>query len=179
MERLEVAILVEDVVGRKQRLAEPLVHRSAVEQHGAVEERPPFVGSIRLRQADEHRRHRSHVGGELAGRAPARVDESWAEQQIARQVADERELRRHGEIGAEPPGLGERVDNQSRVARQIADGRIDLQKRDLHRRNVTRAPRGEDTVRPYSVKRYFSNTHRAPNPARHVIFFPCSYPRPA
>ena len=56
--RLEVAVLVEDVVGRQQRLAEALLDAAAAQQHRAVEERPAFVGRIRLGQADQHRRQR-------------------------------------------------------------------------------------------------------------------------
>ena len=65
VERLEVAVLVEDVVGRQERLAKPLTDAALAQQHRRVEERPPFVGRIRLRQSDEHRR--------LAGRDRARA----------------------------------------------------------------------------------------------------------
>ena len=56
VKRLEVAILVEDVVGRQQRLAEALLDAAAAQQHRAVEQRPAFVGRVRLGQADQHRR---------------------------------------------------------------------------------------------------------------------------
>src|SRR5262249_31616952 len=54
------------------------------------------------------------------------------EEEIARQVADERQLGRHREIGAERSGLTERVENQGSVAGEVADGRVHLQQRNLH-----------------------------------------------
>ena len=110
VKRLEVAVLVEDVVGRQQRLAKALVDAAVAQQRRGVEERPSVVGRIRLGQADQHRR----LVGER--RAPAsasasqlRCDEAAAEQQIARQIADQRELRRDGEVGAARGLLRSRV----------------------------------------------------------------------
>ena len=55
VERLEVAVFVEDVVGGQQRFAESVLDFAATNERGGVEERPPFVGRIRLRQPDEDR----------------------------------------------------------------------------------------------------------------------------
>ena len=103
MKRLEVAVLVEHVVGRQQRLAEALLDAAAAQQRRAVEERPPFVGRVRFGQADEHRRQRRQLARERVERVPAAAHEAGAEQQIARQVADQRQLRRDREIGAAAP----------------------------------------------------------------------------
>ena len=59
-------------------------------------------------------------------------DEGAAQQQVARQVADERELRRDGQAGALASCFARRVRNQPGIAREIADERIDLQERDFH-----------------------------------------------
>ena len=102
VERLEVAVLVEDVVGRQQRFAEALLDAAVAQQHGGVEERPPFVRRVRLGQADQHRRtDRRASRASVASASQLRAHEAGAEQQIARQVADQRQLRRHGQLGAQ------------------------------------------------------------------------------
>ena len=67
VERLEVAVLVEDVVGRAAAPCESAARPAVAQQHRAVEERPPFVGRVRLGQSDQHRRQRRRA------RAPARA----------------------------------------------------------------------------------------------------------
>ena len=92
----------------------------------------PGVGRIRLRQSDEYRRLAGQIARKSRGHGPAVGDEGSAEQQIARQVSDERELRRHGEVGALSARFARRVRNQPGVAREVADEWIDLQERDFH-----------------------------------------------
>ena len=91
------------------------------------------------------------------------ADEPFAEQQIARQVADEGQFGSDGEIGAEAPGFARRFHDQPAIALKIANGRVDLKESDFHDR-----PASTD----YSVKRYFNSTQSATNPSRHVIFLP-------
>ena len=57
---------------------------------------------------------------------PASGDEFEAEEQIARQVADQRQLRRDGEIGAGTSRLTDGIGNQPGIAGQVADRRVDL-----------------------------------------------------
>ena len=132
MKRLEVAILVEHVVGRQQRLAEELRDAPAVDERRAVEERPSFVGRIRLGNADEHRRHPDGIARQRLQHFAALADERGAEKEVARQIADERELRRHREIGAGVRRFAQRVHDQRPVALEIANRRVDLQQGDLH-----------------------------------------------
>ena len=132
VERLEVAVLVKHVVGRQERLAEPLLGASASQQHGGVEERSAGVGRIRLGQTHEHGRLAGQLAGELADDVPAPRHEGRAEEQVARQIADERELGRDGQVGAQAAGLAHRVRNHSSIAGEVADERIDLQERDFH-----------------------------------------------
>ena len=105
---------------------------AAVEERGAVEERTPFVGRIRLRHADEHRRQTNGVARQGVERFAALAHERGAQEEIAREVPDERELRRHRQIGAGVGRGAERVHDQRPVALEIANGRVDLQQRDLH-----------------------------------------------
>ena len=130
--RLEIAVFVEDVVGRQQRLAETVLDAAAAQQHRAVEERTPFIGRVRLGQTDQHRRKSGRVPREGVNRVPAAAHEARAEEQVARQVADQRELGRGGQIGVGGRGDLQRLENQSCVAGEIADRGVDLQQRDFH-----------------------------------------------
>ena len=119
VERLEVAVLVEDVVGGQQRLAEALL--DACRRAGA----PRVLKSGRPSSDGFGSGRPTSVGGSpSSSRAsacelvPARVDEAVAEQQIARQVADERELRRDREVGAaRAPPRGRRRQSAARCRR--------------------------------------------------------------
>ena len=103
------------------------------QERRGVEERPSFAQRIGFRKADERWRLPGQLVGEALQLLPAALDEAFAEQQVARQVADERQLRRHGQIGAlRAPPPGPPVRDQARVAGEVADGRVDLQQRDLH-----------------------------------------------
>ena len=130
--RFEVPVLVEHVVGRKERLAEPLADRAVLQKHRGVEERASFIRAIRLRQADDDGGAVRERAGERRERVPAAADEAFAEQEIARQVAGECELRRDGQIGALFFRRERGVCDQPRIAGQISHRGIDLKKRDLH-----------------------------------------------
>ena len=92
----------------------------------------PVVGRIGLGQSDEHRWLARQIARESGRGFPALRDEGAAQQQIARQVADERELWRHGQVGAPAACFARRVRNQPGIAREVADERVDLQQRDFH-----------------------------------------------
>ena len=66
--RLEVAVLVEDVVGGQQRLAERPLDSPAAQQHRRVEQRAPVTRVILDRQADEHRRPGAQLRRQTAPR---------------------------------------------------------------------------------------------------------------
>ena len=159
--RLEVAVLVEDVVGGQQGFPESLIDAAVAQQHGAVEQGPSFVRRIRFRQTDEHRREIGRVARQRLERLPAPLHETPAQEQVSREVADERELGRGGEIGAGRGGGPERVENQPRVAREIADGRVHLQQRDLHAgpEGASARPLGSIVVRSF-VTGLFDRTTR-------------------
>ena len=127
LERLEVAVLVEDVVGGQQRLAEALLHASAPQQRRAVVERATLVGRIGFRQPHQHRRTVGEFAGQRIQLRPAPGHEGFRQQEVAGQVADEGKLGRHGQVGTLRPRLLRGGGNQRRVAGDVADGRIDLQ----------------------------------------------------
>ena len=62
-----------------------------------------------------------------------RADERGAEQQVLRRIARDRELREDDELGARGARLGDPRDDAVAVAVEVADGRVDLGQRDLHR----------------------------------------------
>ena len=94
-------------------------------------ERPGLEEHV-LRHADEHCRQTNGVARQGVERFAALAHERGAQEEIAREVPDERELRRHRQIGAGVGRGAERVHDQRPVALEIANGRVDLQQRDLH-----------------------------------------------
>ena len=109
--------------------------RARCEQRGAVEERPSFVRRIRLRQADQRRREPS-----AASRASAvELRPSCARDEVGARAADRAADSRPAPARASRPDRRRRARgrarahrDQPRVAREVADGRIDLQEGDLH-----------------------------------------------
>ena len=71
VERLEIAIFVEDVVGGQQRLAKALIDGAAADERRGVEQRPSLVGGIGLRQADQHRRQAVELSRERVRAVPS------------------------------------------------------------------------------------------------------------
>jgi hypothetical protein len=118
---------VEHVVGGQERLAEPLVHSPAAQEHGAVEQRTALGGWIGFGKPDEHGGQIGRLARERCKRIPAGANECRVEQQIAGQIPDECELGGHGQVRAPRPRVAQRVGDQPRVAREIANRRVDLQ----------------------------------------------------
>src|SRR5205814_407174 len=85
---------------------------------------PAVNGGVRLGQSDQYRREGRGVASEHRERSPAALDEFGAEQQVARQIADERQLGRHGEVGSGGCGAAECVENQPGIAGEVADRRV-------------------------------------------------------
>src|SRR5262249_22293045 len=74
------------------------------------------------------------LGGQHGQTLPAAGDERRVEQQVARQIAHERQLRRDGQVHAGAGGRACAFGDEPRVAREVADGRVELEKGDFHRR---------------------------------------------
>ena len=112
---------------RKRSPARPSCSITAVLKSGR-----PVVGRIGLRQPDEHRRLAAQIARESGGGVPAVGDERAAQQQVARQITDQRELGRDRQVGALAAGFARGVRNQPGVACEVADERVDLEERDFH-----------------------------------------------
>ena len=136
--RLEVAILVEDVVGRQQALDEDAIDDAVPEQRGGVRKRPSRVRRVLDRQADEDRRLPGEIARQLSGDLAGAGDERGLEQQVAGGIARQRHLRRDEQVGPGRTGHG-RADPLG-VAAQVADGRIDLHEPDAHTEMLSGRP---------------------------------------
>ncbi|TPW13631.1 MAG: hypothetical protein FD129_1237 [bacterium] len=125
--RLEVAILVEDIVVRKQGLPMNGNHLAAPDHPGLVEERLSRVG-VGADGADHEAEVRPfpRILDQERERFAAALDEGGAFEEVARGVAGQRHLGEDGHVG--PAGRGARgpiVDTLS-VALEISNDGIDL-----------------------------------------------------
>ena len=132
---LEIPVLVENVVGGQEGFVKGLAHGAAAQQHGAVEQGPSHFGGVRRRDSDQHRRSILQFPGDAAQLLAALAHEAAAHQEIARQIAHQRELRGDDEIGALLARAFHAVDNEGGIAADIAGRRIDLQKCDSQAEN--------------------------------------------
>ena len=133
VERLEVAVLVEDVVGRaaapcgnaarrrRSRSSAALLNSGRPSSDGFGSGRPTSVGGPS-----------ASVAREPSRRSQLRATKSPDQQQIARQISDQRQLRGDREIGAQPSSLTRSVRDQASIAVEVANRRIDLQECNLH-----------------------------------------------
>ena len=91
---------------------------------------PPHFGGVGRRDSDQHRRSIFKFAGDAAQLLAALAHEAAAHQEIARQIAHQRELRGDDEIGALLARALHAVDDERGIAADIAGRRIDLQKCD-------------------------------------------------
>ena len=113
--RLEVAVLVEHVVARKQLLGRKALDAPAAEQRDGVVERA--IGRAR-RKPDEDEHRLGNLAREALGEPQAMLGHALPQQQVARRVAKKRQLRTHDELRARLPRHPNRVEVRTqRVAR--------------------------------------------------------------
>ena len=147
---LEVAPLVEHVVGRQQRLARRRRDPAAVDQRGAVGDGPSGrAGRQALREtrpATAVARRRRAPPPAPASEARRRVEEAGPLEQILGRIAGEGQLGKDRQLGAAALGRGRALEHEPAVAVEVADGRVDLAERDLHARHFTRRHRGDRRV---------------------------------
>ena len=128
---LEPALLVEDVVGRKQRLGADRAAPPSREQHRGVHQplRP-----VALRREHGAERDRDPRGGrrELFQLAQLIAHEALALEQIHRRIAGEDHLRQDHQVRLLTRRLGGGLLDQLPVAAEVADGGIHLGQRDAH-----------------------------------------------
>jgi len=131
----EVAPFVEHVVGRQQRLAHDVHDAAAIDQRRAVGDRPSGrAGGQAFRKADDHRRARRHQRvRQRRERRRRRVQERGTLEQVARRIAGQRQLGKDCQLGPALLSRGGRLEDQPPIAGEVADGRVDLSERDLHR----------------------------------------------
>ena len=126
----EVAVLVEDVVARKELLAGVRLDASAAKEGERIRERPPLGGDREAHEDGERRRHRRR---KTRRRRKAGVDDAAAPDEVARRIAEERHLGEDREIGPLARGARDRLGMGRLVAAEIADDRILLDEGDLQR----------------------------------------------
>ena len=123
--RLEVALLVEDAVVWEALLAVAGDDAPAVDEGGAVVEH-----AVELEAADDERGQPLRVARERLEGGDGLVDERRAQQQVLGRVAADRELGEGDEVGVALGGAARGVEDQRAVAREVADGAVDLGERD-------------------------------------------------
>ena len=143
---LEVARLVEDVVGRQQRFEVPAEDRRVAEQRGRVVQRPAGRPAVDLGVADD-RVNGVAVGRELGDGLTLAFDEAGLEQQVLGRVAGDRELGEDDELAAGVLGLADAVPVLFEVPVEVADGRVDLGERDPHAPTLPAAAASRDPRR--------------------------------
>ena len=127
---LEVAVLIEYVVGRKQHLDGPACHVSILQKNGRVEEALTDRVGVSDRSTHDHAELRGNLFGNRSGNgvdgSRGLVDKQGVVEEVHRWVANDRHLREDHEIGAafdRPPAI---VQNSRDVASNVADDRIYL-----------------------------------------------------
>ena len=117
--RLEVPVLVEDVVGRQQRLVVATDDAPAMTEHRGVEERLAVAGTIGFDGADQDAQLRSRTVAAMRSRsARFDVDEAGVIQQVARRIAGRGQFRQDEQIGAGSARAGGRRRRRARSWRR-------------------------------------------------------------
>ena len=123
--RLEVAILVEHVVVRQQRLVADGGHLAVLQHGGGVLRRAAGVGFVGGGVAHHGDRHAAALGQALE-RLLVLPEERRLGQQVARRVAAQRQLGQHNQRRAGLVGTPPCVDDFVHVPVEVADGGVDL-----------------------------------------------------
>ncbi len=130
---IEVAPLVEDIVGGQERLAHDVGHPAAVDQGGAVVETAPVGRLAPLGEPDQRRgRPAGPRRGQRVERGARRLDERGTLEQVLGRIPAERQLGEDGQRGAARLGRSQGLQHQPAVPVEVADGGVDLRERDLH-----------------------------------------------
>ena len=96
---LEVAILVEDVIGGQEAFSPDCTHLLAVTKCRRVEERPTPPARVEFNRADDGG-HGTDIGRNLGQRFRDIGHEAALEQQVARRITADGELGEDDELGA-------------------------------------------------------------------------------
>src|SRR5688572_28870937 len=135
--RFEIAILVEDVVRRKQTFSSDCPDFYTITKRCRVEEWPAATGGVGFNGADD-RGHGTNAGCKLPKRIRDIGDETSLEQQIAWRIATHGELGKNDKLGTLRDERGVTFEDFAPIAGEIANRRIELSEAKTHekRRNV-------------------------------------------
>jgi hypothetical protein len=135
---LEIAVLVEDVVGGQQAFGRNGAYAPPQAEGGGVVKRPALTGKIGRHGADE-RGYVAHGGGNLRKGFGGVGHEVALEQQVARRIAADDQFRENHEFRTLGHERGVGVENLAAIAGKIADGRVELGETDAHGSRIKEA----------------------------------------
>ena len=130
--RLEVARLVEHVVGGQQSLGLRVQDAAAGEQAGGVGQVLAGGAAVAVHVADHRAEAGRHGVLQVAQRLAVLCHERFVVEQVHRRVAAQAQLREHHQVGVQAARLLQPGDNAGAVAGEIADGGVDLGEGDAH-----------------------------------------------
>ena len=129
--RLEVAALVEHVVGRQEPLYGPVQHPAVLEQGRGVEQRLARSLRVAVHVAADHP-DTAHGVHQVVERIEIGLHEIVLFQQVPRRIAREHQFGKDHQRAAPLAGLCGRIDNLLRVAPEVPDEGVDLGDADFH-----------------------------------------------
>ena len=129
---LEVAVFVEDVVRRQQRLRVARDDAALVAENGSVEERLAAARGVALDAPDENPQRVIRERCDAIALREVGVDEAAVIQQVARRVARRGQLRENQQVGARLAGAACRVGDLEEVGLERADREIQLGEGEAH-----------------------------------------------
>ncbi len=118
---VEITLLVEDLVVRQADLAVHRLFRPVLDNRGGV-----VAAAVALFRVADDQSDAAGAGGQVVKRAVAGAVEIRAQQQVFRRITAQREFRRHQNLCTARHGQRGHSDDAVDVARQVADGGVEL-----------------------------------------------------
>ena len=132
--RAEVAPFIEHVVAGQQALAGHNPPAAVLHESSGVEQ----IGGLPILRGLAHPQQQGQPLGEFGGKPVQRdlllLAQGRAQQQIARWIAPQRQLRRHHQINAGRRGAAAGLQQLLAIAGQVAHQRVDLGEGETHQR---------------------------------------------
>ena len=130
LRRLEIAILVEDIVSRQQRFVDFAEGLPAREDRGGVVEGPSGPG-VDIDEPDDER-HIADRRVQFLKNLQIQRNKARLEDEILRRVTGERQLRGEHDLRATGNEITIRREDLFRVSAEVTNGRIKLGEADFH-----------------------------------------------
>src|SRR5207245_2218967 len=127
-----IPILVKDVVGRQEALAESGLDLAALKEHSGVEQGATFARLVGFGDAYEYGGRSAENLGQLLQHLPTARDKGRVQKKIARRVTEQSELGGHNQAGAAFLGLARRFHYPRGVTLQVGYGVVSLYECDFH-----------------------------------------------